>query len=105
MSLRRGFLRLWIVAAGLWIAGWAWHYAAVCRDFDFYGEVFISGFRCSPPGSYIIEPPKDEPGVFRPVPIKELDIGEIAVTLVGVPLGIFAMGWLIAWIIGGFRSD
>jgi hypothetical protein len=65
MKLRRGFFRLWIVAAGLWIAAWAWHYTAVCRDFDFDGEVFISGFRCGPPPRYTIGPPiEDKPGVF-----------------------------------------
>jgi hypothetical protein len=57
MNFRRGFLRLWIVATGIWIAGWAWHYAAICRD----SGVLISGFYyCSPSAeSFALDPPKD----------------------------------------------
>jgi hypothetical protein len=108
MSLRRGFLRLWIVATGIWIGGWAWHYAAICRDFD--GLVFISGFNCNE--KITLTPPIDEPvphtgyvilGPAEP----ELRIGAIqmGITLIGVPLGILATGWLAAWVIWGFRLN
>jgi hypothetical protein len=110
MNFRRGFLRLWIVATGIWIAGWAWHYADTCRDYP--GQVFIAGFLCSP--SYILEDlgPADEPSArrgpvtIRPVP-PDLKIGAIqmGITLIGVPLGILAMSWLTVWVIRGFRSN
>jgi hypothetical protein len=37
----------------------------------------------------------------------ELKIGaiEIGITFVGIPLGVLAMGWFIAWVIRGFRSN
>jgi hypothetical protein len=82
--------------------------------------VFISGFACGTKyfvtdieephtqGSHSPEPPSTEGLSFGP-PIKppELRIGaiEIGITIVRVPLGTLAMGWLTAWIIQGFRSN
>jgi hypothetical protein len=95
------------------MAEWAWHYTAICRDFD--GLVFISGFSCNERfiiGPPMIEDPK-EPGTYiddpnaPPMPdLPKLKIGasEIGITLVGIPLVILAMGWLTAWVIRGFRS-
>jgi hypothetical protein len=71
------------------MAGWAWHYAAICRDFD--GLVFISGFSCNERfmlGPPMIEDPK-EPGRYiddpnaPPMPdFRKLKIGasEIGIT-------------------------
>jgi hypothetical protein len=105
-NLRRGFLRLWMVATGIWIAGWAWHYAAICRDFD--GEVFISGFGCSAPWVSPAAKDWDKPGTgftVTPIPILEIGAIEIGITLVGVPLGMLALSWLTAWVIQGFRPN
>jgi hypothetical protein len=106
MNFRRGFLRLWIVATGIWIAGWAWHYAAICRDSD--GVVYISGFNCSPRerqaemAAFLASKPSG--GFTIGPPILEIGATEIGITLVGIPLGILAMSLLAAWVIRGFRE-
>jgi hypothetical protein len=117
-NLRRGFLRLWTVATGIWIAGWVWHYAEVCRD-PKYSVVFISGFRCSESLEAIAVKQKTETtspsgpvtvgpeGFGRPEPYNLEEIGaiEIVITLLGIPLAIPAMGWLTAWVVRGFRPN
>jgi hypothetical protein len=96
-----------MVATCIWIAGWAWHYYAICRDFD--RVVFQSGFfYCSshvdiPPG---FTPPPDSKYDFSNVEKVSEEIGaiELVATLVSIPLGTLAMGRLTTWVIRGFRS-
>jgi hypothetical protein len=72
--------------------------------------VFSSGFLyCS---SLVSIKPEDAPSLVERYDLSKVESSslervrpiELAATVIGIPVGILAMGWLTTWVIRGFRS-
>jgi hypothetical protein len=89
MNLKRGFVRLWIVASLLWIAAFIWYLRASCSySADDVLDCWTGDEDWMMPISYF----------------SIRDYARLGMIGASVPLGLLFFGYVIAWVAKGFRS-
>jgi hypothetical protein len=84
MNLRRGSVRLWVIASGIWIAFWLWRADIPC----------MLGHTSSGEAPWCTDP------LRYPMTVLVND----AILIIGVPVLIGLLGLAVAWITQGFRA-
>jgi hypothetical protein len=121
MSIRRGLLRVWILASAVWVAGTVytgWTELSEMADGDKYDylisaapEVFSTGqqaclaTRANKPVNAFDDIAPDKPAVMERLRRQCVDYRmHIPMVTLVPPLALLAFGYAIAWVIGGFKT-
>jgi hypothetical protein len=92
MNWRRGLVRIWIVFAACWAAAWSWYYHITSCVRMTTAAGVDDGLHC--PGPNV---PNGWTTMFP--------ISEVATTIVAIPVAVLAVGFVLAWMLRGFRKS
>ena len=84
MNLRRGVVRLWLIASAVWVAFWLWRADIPCM----LGHTSAG----------------ERPWCTDPLQYTETVLVNDAILVIGVPVLIGLLGLAVAWIARGFRA-
>ena len=84
MNLRRGLVRLWLIASAIWVAFWLWRADIPCM----LGHTSAG----------------ERPWCTDPLDYPETVLANDAMLVIGVPLLIGFLGMALIWIARGFRA-
>jgi hypothetical protein len=98
MNLKRGLFRVWLVASGVWVAGWLIYIWATCDLKHVPGD--------EPPNQYVTVCYTNFSGWMTQVSYFTIwDYGSIALSALAVPVGAFILGFCAFWAANGFKGD
>jgi hypothetical protein len=85
MNLRRGGVRLWLIASAVWVTFWLWRADIPCM----LGHTSAG----------------EKPWCTDPLQYPETVLANDAILVIGVPVLIGLLALAVAWITRGFRAD